>query len=590
VRDRNQILDAARHHHAAGRAEQAEALYRDLLEAEPRDAEAMMGLGVLALQRKDQATADRLLGSAASLAPDSALIAGSLAMAHRMAERWDDAEHCLRHALALDPTETGHAVQLATLFAQRDRPEDARSLLEQVLTHDPEHVDALFALATVLTTLDERDAAKDRYRRVLALDPERTHAQNNLALLLVEDGAVAEAMALFDDLILKDPTNANTVVNAAQALLPLGRAEEAERLLRRALATQPRSPAIQDSLGHALMFQGRVADAIAAFSATVRIAPTEPAPYLNLAVALRHAGDAGAAVKALRRASGLGPAGGPFEALLGDSMLAAGTWEQAWPLLRPVEWRGRDAPVTPRFWHLAEPNRNSLAALRFLPADGAMPVIRVAPVFVDLFREVLGEHVPVEPLTDAAPGADAVTAPEILARHATSPEAVGVHPLPAEAAPTAISEPGRIVVIPAVDAAPEWVARGRVPAADLLQAVLQRSPREVCYIGGADNLPHRVRHLDPYETQPSAILRALRQADLVIGGDNALCHLAGLIGRPVHLLLPSFADGRWLASGERTVWYPTVRLHRQTVPLDWRGAIVDAVAAIVPGPRAGKEI
>jgi hypothetical protein len=56
--------------------------------------------------------------------------------------------------------------------------------------------------------------------------------------------------------------------------------------------------------------------------------------------------------------------------------------------------------------------------------------------------------------------------------------------------------------------------------------------------------------------------RALEQLDGVISVDTAVAHLAGSLGVPTLLLLPEPCDWRWGLQGERTAWYPSVRLLR----------------------------
>jgi tetratricopeptide (TPR) repeat protein len=63
---------------------------------------------------------------------------------------------------------------------------------------------------------------------------------------------------------------------------------------------------------------------------------------------------------------------------------------------------------------------------------------------------------------------------------------------------------------------------------------------------------------------------AMEHLDLVITVDTSLGHLAGALGRPAIILLKAVgADWRWLYQRDDTVWYPTLRLFRQSTPGDW---------------------
>jgi hypothetical protein len=61
--------------------------------------------------------------------------------------------------------------------------------------------------------------------------------------------------------------------------------------------------------------------------------------------------------------------------------------------------------------------------------------------------------------------------------------------------------------------------------------------------------------------------------DLVVTIDNSTAHLAGALGVPVCLLLPFAADWRWLRGGEKSPWYPGMRVFRQRKPGDWQPVI-----------------
>ena len=84
----------------------------------------------------------------------------------------------------------------------------------------------------------------------------------------------------------------------------------------------------------------------------------------------------------------------------------------------------------------------------------------------------------------------------------------------------------------------------------------------------------------------------LQQLDLVITIDTAVAHLAGVLGRPVWLLLPFAGEWRWLENRTDSPWYPTLRIFRQPEPGDWASVIADVTAALEqqPSPEVARHL
>ncbi len=89
-------------HHQGGRLPQAEAIYRQILSSDPRNAPALHMLGVLAHQSRRGDLAIEYLRSAIAIEPAEAVFHNSLGEALRESGRLDEARDCFRRALGLD--------------------------------------------------------------------------------------------------------------------------------------------------------------------------------------------------------------------------------------------------------------------------------------------------------------------------------------------------------------------------------------------------------------------------------------------------------------------------------------------------------
>jgi tetratricopeptide (TPR) repeat protein len=70
--------------------------------------------------------------------------------------------------------------------------------------------------------------------------------------------------------------------------------------------------------------------------------------------------------------------------------------------------------------------------------------------------------------------------------------------------------------------------------------------------------------------------------DEVVSIGNATAHLAGALGQRTTVLLPYSPSWRWMAKGEESPWYQSVRLLRQAERGDWL-SVIQAVRHVVDG-------
>lgn len=138
---------------------------------------------------------------------------------------------------------------------------------------------------------------------------------------------------------------------------------------------------------------------------------------------------------------------------------------------------------------------------------------------------------------------------------------------------------GRIGLVWAAGSKPEADARCRSEQRSLPPATLVRVLDELLddqWRGGRCELvnlqqdrpvpehPSLQQHLPAAMTTNDWLetARLVRQLDGVITVDTAMAHLCGLIGSPTTLILNQPCDWRWQQCGERSPWYPGMRLLR----------------------------
>jgi uncharacterized protein (TIGR03032 family) len=91
---------------------------------------------------------------------------------------------------------------------------------------------------------------------------------------------------------------------------------------------------------------------------------------------------------------------------------------------------------------------------------------------------------------------------------------------------------------------------------------------------------HGIIDLEPELTDYARTAALISQLDLLISVDTSVAHLAGALGKPVWVLLGQHSDWRWQLEGEDSLWYPSMKLFRQTQAGDW-GEVMGRVSMVL---------
>jgi predicted O-linked N-acetylglucosamine transferase (SPINDLY family) len=305
--DLSATFEQALGHHQSGHFREAEALYREILKAEPENADALHLLGVAVFQagRGDEAVG--FIERSLHRNPGNADALNNLGQVYEFLDRTDDAIDAYRKAVAAVP---GFAPALANLGDALLRTGEAEEAVDcfvgalKTFTDDP---DVLGGLGKALAAVGRADEAVARLRRARDMAPEDPAILCNLGTALQAKGDVAEAEAAFEAAVAADPDFAEGHYNLGVFLHDQGRFDDAVRSYRRALDIKPDDPAARVNLGKALHDQGRLNDAIAVFEGAIDADPGDAAALNNLGNALENLGRLDEALAAYGRAVAVKP-------------------------------------------------------------------------------------------------------------------------------------------------------------------------------------------------------------------------------------------------------------------------------------------
>ena len=247
--------------HAAGRVDEAIALYRRVLEEEPAHAEALYRLGIALSSRREFAEAARVLTEAARQAPGQAAAWAALGLALRETSRSQEALDALARARAIDPAFAQVNGQMGIVLQSLGRLPEAIDYLAEEEARYPRLARNANNLGMALLQAQREDEAREAFVRAVRADRDYLHAHANLAAIFHRRGDLPAAEAAYREVLRLAPDDARANSRLGHILVTMWRAEEAEGYLRRAIAIDPADPAPPRTLAYVLRKLNRTEEA-----------------------------------------------------------------------------------------------------------------------------------------------------------------------------------------------------------------------------------------------------------------------------------------------------------------------------------------
>ena len=293
--------------HQAGRLEEAEVIYRRMLEIDPAHFDARHMLGVVHLQRGEHIAALRNIEAALAVNPAVAAAHNNRGTALTALGRLDDAAECYGRAVALAPDYVDAVVNRGNTLKDLGRPEEALACYDKAIAIAPRHAIGFVKRGNVLAALERHDEAVASYDQALAISPDLSEVWHNRGVALGRAGRPVDAVASYDRAIALRPRDAEALRHRGIALAGLGRFDEALASYDRAIALDPTDGAAFAHRGQALTELGRLEDALASYDRALRDEPDDTAALNDRAVVLCWLGRFEDALATCDRSIGLAP-------------------------------------------------------------------------------------------------------------------------------------------------------------------------------------------------------------------------------------------------------------------------------------------
>ncbi len=489
-----------------------------------------------------------------------------------------DAEAAYRRVLGLDADHADANHLLGVIAHQIGDHGAAVELIGKAIRHAPSTAAYHCNLGNALHELGRLDEAAASQRQAIALNPDYAKAHNNLANVLLAQGRSIDAVASYQKALSIVPDDAETHVNLGTALHELGRLDEAEASYRKALALNPDYAEAHTSLGNVLKETGRLDDAIASHRKAIALNPDYTEAHYNLGIVHLLMGDFDNGWREYnwrwrmqdfpsRRAEYDKPLwdGGDLggkrllvwpEQGIGDEIMFAG-------LIPDLIERGIDVILE------SEPRLVPLFARSFPPVTCIAKGGANQPFDFHIPTGGLGQVLRPSLGSFPDPAPYLVADPELrttlrdryhnqeagalvgLAWHSASPYAGRESSL-------TLPELHPLLETPEVT----FVNLQYGDTADQRSAFARETGIDIVH----DDQVDQMADMDAFASQVAAM-------DLVVSIDNSATQLAGALGVPTWGLLRAVPFWLWGMNGDDSIWYPSMRLFRQSRPGDWNGVI-----------------
>jgi len=598
--------------HQTGNLDEAERLYKVILDNDPNHAAVLEALGRICLQRGRWEEAMQMIGLSLAIDANQPHALNNLGIILHKLERLDEALFSYERAIELKPDYAVAYCNRGNTLQQLKRFDAALASHNKAIALKPEFAEAHSNRGNVLREIKRLYEALSSYDKAIALKPSYAEAYNNRGNVLGELKRYYEALFSYDRAIALKPDYAEAFNHRGTVLSKLKRHYEALLSCERAIALKPDYAEAFNNRGGILGALGRFDEALLSHDEAIALKPDYAEAYSNRGNVLAELKRLDEALASHDKAIALEPEVAESYWNRSLSHLLSGNLEVGW---RDYEWRKKkqEPDGNRTFPQPGLPGKEYISGrkilvyseqglgdtiqfcryIRSLNEAGAKPLFAPQIKLKRLMKSLDADfdmvevedkslefdfHCPLLSLPFVL-NTNIETVPnQVPYLHAESERIdywageIGLHGFK-----IGICWQGAIREIDMGRSFPvaEFLRISKIPDVRLINLHLGAG------ISQLENLPSgmNVEVLgEAFDAGPDAFLdtaAVIKLCDLVITSDTAVAHLAGALGATTWVALKQVPDWRWMLDRPDSPWYPGMRLFRQPVRDDWQSVFLE---------------
>ena len=305
-----------------GKLDEAKLLIDEVLKENPKDNNALLLKGRVAMQEKDYTDAVAAFRSVLKDQSDSAEVLTLLAVAHQANGDTELATENLLRAVEVQPDNVMARLRLAAFIAQGGDLDGALVHVNAALEAEPANVNGLRAKAEILAKQGDTEALEEVLGKLEQASPETGLGSFGKGRLYKSQKKYDEAIVAFEEALKREPDSVLALTELVNTEIAMGDTDAAVKRLKTVLEENPGHRAAHDLLGIVYMAKQDFASAEQEFSRQLEVNDKSSIVYSQIAAARARQGNVEGAVQALK--DGLAILPGDQRLILGLAGLYAG--------------------------------------------------------------------------------------------------------------------------------------------------------------------------------------------------------------------------------------------------------------------------